>query len=245
MGSEMCIRDRVKDPVQTDYALKQMQPFLYYTLQSVIEGGAQLVIEQVSEENGLEAFRLLHLRFAKSKMQNAIMRMATIVNMKFNDNANFETTFSDWEYEIHKFNSSVDNKLSDEVKVGILVAGTTGKLHDHLCLTLGQSVDYAKTREVVLNYIKSKNLTTKTKQEEKPVWMDVSSLTKGGKKGSKGQWTKGGGKGAAHSHDTTKSAKTALIGMPNPATPLTSKSTTVPATPGTPGSGRCLKPHTL
>ena len=73
----------VNDDVQTNYTLTQMQPFLYYTLMSVLEGGAQLVIEQVSEGNGLEAYRLLHLRFANSKMQTANMRMATIVNVKF------------------------------------------------------------------------------------------------------------------------------------------------------------------
>ena len=141
----------VADASLNDYVLKQMQPFLYYTLLSVLEGGAQLVIEQVEEENGLEAYRLLNLRFAKSKMQKAIMRMATIVNVKFHDNGNFETIFSDWEYEIHKFNSSVQNALQDEVKVGILIAGTTDKLHDHLCLALGKRANYAETREVVLN----------------------------------------------------------------------------------------------
>ena len=61
------IAGQVQDPVQTDYALKQMQPFLYYSLLSVL--GAQLGIEQVEEETGLEAYRLLHLRFAKSKIR--------------------------------------------------------------------------------------------------------------------------------------------------------------------------------
>ena len=55
------------------------------------------------------------MRYAKSKMQNAIMRMATIVNMGFNDNASFETTFADWEYEIHRFNASVESMLLDVV----------------------------------------------------------------------------------------------------------------------------------
>ena len=105
--------------------MKQMNPFLYYTLVSLIEGSAYTILEQVDEECGFEEDRKLYARFAKTKMQNAIMRMAAIINMKFNDNANFETTFSDWEYEIHRFNESVDTKLQDEVKVGILIAGTT------------------------------------------------------------------------------------------------------------------------
>ena len=137
-------------------------------------------------------------------MQNAIMRMATIVNTKFHDNASFEATFTDWEYEIHRFNLSVETKLQDEVKLGILIAGTTGKLHDHLCLTLGKKLNYEEVREVVLNYIKSKNLTTmapKTKEPEKPQWMYVGAINttnvpKGGK--GKGSYPKGKGKGKDH-----------------------------------------------
>ena len=113
-------------------------------------------------------------------MQNAIMRLATIVNVKFNDNANFETTFAEWEYEIHRFNASVDNKFQDGASVGILIAGTTGKLHDHLCLTLGNRVDYSESREVILNYVKSKHRTTL--QRMHPMgWTSVQSLKADGK----------------------------------------------------------------
>ena len=175
----------VEDAEKTNDIINRLQPFLYYTLLSVVDGSAHTIIDQVENENGLEAYRRLHQIYAKSKMQNAIMRMATIVNTKFHDNANFEATFTDWEYEIHHFNLAVDTKLQDEVKVGILIAGTTGKLHDHLCLTLGKQLNYESVRGVILNYIKSKNLTTKTnnQQQEKPQWMYVGAIgiTKGGK----------------------------------------------------------------
>ena len=117
----------------------QMNPFLYYTLMSLIEGSAYTILEQVEEENGCEAYRKLYLRYARTKMQNAIMRIATIVNTKFHD-TNFETTFSEWESELHKIEVSLNNKIDDVIKIGILIAGTTGKLHDHLCLTLGDTI---------------------------------------------------------------------------------------------------------
>ena len=85
---------------QRNIVIKQMHPFLYYTLVSLVEGSAYTILEQVEEENGLEAYRKLYLRFAKTKMQNAIMRMAAIINMKFQDTT-FENTFSEWESEIH------------------------------------------------------------------------------------------------------------------------------------------------
>ena len=103
------INTLIENTDKRDLVNQKLQPFLYYTLLSLIEGSAQTIVEQVEEENGLEAYRKLHLRYAKSKMQNAIMRMATIVNMRFNDNASFETTFADWEYEIHRFNASVES----------------------------------------------------------------------------------------------------------------------------------------
>ena len=92
----------------------QMNPFLYYTLMSLIEGSAYTILEQVEEENGCEAYRKLYHRYARTKMQNAIMRMATIVNTKFLD-SNFETMFTEWESEIHKAVLSLNSKLADEM----------------------------------------------------------------------------------------------------------------------------------
>ena len=84
----------------------QMNPFLYYTLVSVTEGPAYTILEQVEEENGFEAYRKLYVRYAKTKMQNAIMRMASIINIKFHDTT-FENTFAEWESEIHKLESAL------------------------------------------------------------------------------------------------------------------------------------------
>ena len=50
---------------QINMVLTSMNPFLYYTLVSLIEGSAYTILEQVDEENGLEAYRKLYARFAK------------------------------------------------------------------------------------------------------------------------------------------------------------------------------------
>ena len=52
---------------QVNVVLTQMNPFLYYTLVSLIEGAAYTILEQVDEENGFEAYRKLYARFAKTK----------------------------------------------------------------------------------------------------------------------------------------------------------------------------------
>ena len=86
--------------------MSQMNPFLYYTLVSVTDGSAYTILEQVEEEDGFEAYRKLYVRYAKTKMQNAIMRMASIINIKFHDTT-FENTFAEWESEIHKLESAL------------------------------------------------------------------------------------------------------------------------------------------
>ena len=49
------IKVAVNDSTEYDAVLGQLQLFLYYALLSLIEGSAQTIIEQVEEENGLEA----------------------------------------------------------------------------------------------------------------------------------------------------------------------------------------------
>ena len=171
------VQENGGDTATVDAIRNRMNPFLYYTLMSLVQGSAYTILEQVEEENGCEAYRRLYLRYAKTKMQNAIMRIATIVNTKFHD-ANFETTFTEWESELHKIEVSLETKLDDVIKIGILIAGTTGKLHDHLCLTLGDTLSYGDTRDVVINYLKTKNLTSTTQKKQSDDAMDVSALTK-------------------------------------------------------------------
>ena len=87
----------------------------------------------------LEAYRKLSYRYARNKLQNAVLRMASIVNIKFQD-SNFENAFTEWESEIFKLDTSLgpNKNLPDEVKIGILVAATTGKIHDHLCVSMAR-----------------------------------------------------------------------------------------------------------
>ena len=123
---------------------------------SLVEGSAFSILEQVEEGNGLEAYRKLSYRSARNKLQNAVLRMASIVNIKFQD-SNFENAFTDWESEIFKLDTSLgpSKRLPDEVKIGILVAATTGKIHDPLCVSMARIETYSEAKETVINYLKS------------------------------------------------------------------------------------------
>lgn len=88
-------------------ATERLGSLLYYVLSGLVEGPAYTIVDQIEDANGLEAWRRLHVRFAKTKLQSAIMRLVTIVTTKFHSEKTFETTFSEWENEIAKFEQAV------------------------------------------------------------------------------------------------------------------------------------------
>ena len=55
----------------------------YYVLSGLTEGPAYTIVDQIEDANGLEAWRRLAQRYAKTKLQNAIMMLVSIVNTKF------------------------------------------------------------------------------------------------------------------------------------------------------------------
>ena len=97
--------------------------------------------------------------------------MATIVNTKFFE-ADLEATLTEWESEIHKMGRSLNSKVADDIKIGVLSAGSTGKIRDHSCLTLADTLTHEDMRATILHFLKSLNLAMSTKQKRVD-WMDV------------------------------------------------------------------------
>ena len=108
------LRGRDVDDSHAGYNEK-LSSLFHYVLSGLVEGPAYTIVDQVEDANGFEAWRRLHARFARTKMQSAIMMLVTIVNTKFHEK-NFETTFAEWENNITKFESAVGKSLYDEIK---------------------------------------------------------------------------------------------------------------------------------
>ena len=72
-------------------ARDELRPFLYYTLCNLIGGSAFTILDQVEDGNGLDAYRKVHRRYAKTKMQEAITRLINIVNTTVGSHSNSET----------------------------------------------------------------------------------------------------------------------------------------------------------
>ena len=103
---------------------RRISTMMYYVLSGLVTDSAYTLIYQVADSNGMEAWRLLTDRYAKTTQQTAIITLVSIVNTKFEDR-NFETTFAKWESQVTMFERAIEKELYDEIKVGLLIAGTT------------------------------------------------------------------------------------------------------------------------
>ena len=79
---------------------------LYYVLTSVATGSVSLLVEQIEDDNGYEAFRRLSHRYLKTRRQTTIMQLVKPVNTKFHDDK-LETEFTQFELDIAKFESAL------------------------------------------------------------------------------------------------------------------------------------------
>ena len=179
----------------------QKNAVLYYVLTGLLDGGPSNLCDTIDDSNGAEAFRRITTRYARARSHSALVILMRIISAKSPDDDNLETKVSVWENDILKFEKAIGKELYEEIKVGLLVGGTTGKLYDHLCLNLGTLKDYTSTRQIVVNYAKTKVMQSykHNKHYNPSDPMDVDAIQKGGnykgKKGKgKGQYKGNGGK---------------------------------------------------
>ncbi len=75
-------------------------------MSELTEGVAYTIVDNAPGTEGLEAWRRLHERFAKTKTQTTIMQLVAIVSTKLTEN-NFESIFAQWETNITKYEAAV------------------------------------------------------------------------------------------------------------------------------------------
>ena len=122
--------------------LTKMSTLIYYLLSGLLTGAPFVLLDQIQDQNGVEVWRKLYQRYAKTKTQSLMSTLMKIVNTKFTED-NFEATLAQWENDVSKFELVIGKELYPEIKTGLLVINTTGKLYDHLRLTTNTMTDYA------------------------------------------------------------------------------------------------------
>ena len=76
---------------------------LYYVLISLTDKGAYTTVDAIDDFNGMEAWRRLSERYARTKRQKSVMALATLMNMSLPDDHTLESKFSQFENELDRY----------------------------------------------------------------------------------------------------------------------------------------------
>ena len=78
------------------------------------------------------------------------------------DHNNFEESFSNWEFELQRYEADNTTRLPDQVKIAVLMNETRGPLQQHLHLNAGTAPTYAAIRATIMEYYRNHNGIYKT-----------------------------------------------------------------------------------
>ena len=196
---------------------------LRYILINTTTGSAATVCRQYQHTIGFEVYRQLCIRFSIPLGTRSIGHLTRWLKPTFDKN-NFEESFSTWEFELQRFERDNGQTLPDSVKIAVLLNETSGPLEQHLQLLSGQSPNYARVKQTIIEYYRSTTAFSKLQQLRSQsssvatsfgggqAPMDIDAIHKGkGKYNSykgKGKYNSYKGKGKGKTEDTTATATT-------------------------------------
>ena len=184
----------------------QLSTNLKYILITITSGSAATAVRQHQQEIGLEVYRQLCVRFSTPLGTRSIGYLTKLLKPTFDHN-NFEESFSNWEFELQRYEAANTTRLPDPVKIAVLMNETKGPLQQHLHLNAGASPTYAQIRATIMEYYRTTMAFTRLQQQSSAVSsnlgggtapMDIGATYKGAKGKGKGKNTrnnKGKGKG--------------------------------------------------
>ena len=179
----------------------QLASNLKYILITITTASAATVVRQHHLSMGLEVYRQLCRRFSTPLGTRSIGYLTKLLKPTFDHN-NFEESFSNWEFELQRYEADNTTRLPDQVKIAVLMNETRGPLQQHLHLNAGTSPTYAEIRATIMEYYRTTMAFTRLQQQSSAVSsnlgggtapMDIGATYKGKGKG-KGKH-KGKGKG--------------------------------------------------
>ena len=180
----------------------QLPTNLKYILITITSGSAATAVRQHQQEIGLEVYRQLCVRFSTPLGTRSIGYLTKLLKPTFDHN-NFEESFSNWEFELQRYEAANTTRLPDSVKIAVLMNETKGPLPQHLHLNAGASPTYAQIRATIMEYYRTTMAFTRLQQQSSAVSsnlgggtapMDIGATYKGAKGKGKGK-NKGNNKG--------------------------------------------------
>lgn len=97
----------------------QLDTNLKYILINVTTGSAATLCRQFQHEIGLEILRQMHNRYALPVGTRSIGYLTKLLKPTLDPN-NFEESFSNWEFDVNRYEKDNNATLPDQVKIAIL-----------------------------------------------------------------------------------------------------------------------------
>eukprot|EP00435_Cladocopium_sp_Y103_P029077 s3541_g7.t1 len=198
--------DRPVDPVDFSDQERQRNHFLYSLLSALLRQRALLVVKQVTNNNGLEVYRLLVQQNEPASKNRSMSLLSVIMSWpSFNTKSSLMQQLLKLEHAYGEY-ERLGTKLNDDLKTAVLMRCLTGQLKTWLQLQVNESTTYSKLREMVMMYDAQ---TTKWSEQmvlgtdtagssgDTPVPMEIDRVQ------SKGKY-KGSGKGKSKDKDGWK-----------------------------------------
>jgi hypothetical protein len=104
---------------------------VYNRLIPYLSGGALAIHQSVPEECGHEVWRLLHKRFNPTTPMRGIQMMLRVMNPgRVPKGQDVQTFISKWEGQVNALERDCKEKVSDRMKIGILIRMMPDDLQD-------------------------------------------------------------------------------------------------------------------
>ena len=164
----------------------QLDNNLKYILVNVTTGAAATVCRQYQHEMGLETYRQLSNRFAIPLGTRSIGYLTKPLLKPTFDSNNFEESFSNWEFELSRYERDNNTTLPDQIKIAVLMNETSGPLQQHLHLNAGATPTYVEVRGNNHGILQSHH----SPQQATPATWDIQRLnTRPRRTGTYGHWS--------------------------------------------------------
>ncbi|CAJ1372050.1 unnamed protein product [Effrenium voratum] len=154
---------------------------LYAMLTTYTAGEARSLVRQAKRPNGVEAFRLLQVRFNPLTIGRQRAHLTRITNPPESvPLAQLSSEIIAWENRIMEYESKPGaDVVSESLRMATIVAMCPAKLKEHLQMNASRYSRYAEIREEIFTFLDHVHGITSTP-------MDIGSLGKAQSKGGKG-----------------------------------------------------------
>ena len=115
-------------------ALIQQAGQLQWPLVTLCTGSASAMLRRESTSSGFELWRKLYNRCHIPSQATAVGRLTKILEPSCMERGKCQDAFAAWEDELLKYEKETDSRLSDDVKIAVLMNKTRGQLQEHLRL---------------------------------------------------------------------------------------------------------------